>query len=368
MTMWLQSEPPQDLPLVVKDVTEGWLTSALALRYPGVEVTSARHETILQGTATKIRVRARYNDLGRKAGLPETFIVKGGFSAHREMMAFIYELEMRFYREVASRLTVRLPKCLYAGGNADLGQAIVILEDLDVRGASFCRVERPLSYEQAVLYLSAQAELHARWWNSGEFGTGAPLGWVEQLDPLPEGEAGTYQRGQLQPDAYAKAMSLPRGVAVARMFHDRERMERAMERLRQIDRAGPNCLLHGDFHLGNLYFDADGAAGVLDWQSLRRGTWAHDFTYFLVSALDMAERREWEKPLLRHYLQQLARYGAPAPTFDAAWDAYIAQIVYGLYYWLVNPVEFQAELNNCAVAPRFALAALDHDAFGRLAV
>jgi hypothetical protein len=36
--------------------------------------------------------------------------------------------------------------------------------------------------------------------------------------------------------------------------------------------------------------------------------------------------------------------------------------------WLVNPVEFQAELNNCAVAPRFALAALDHDAFGRLAV
>ncbi len=67
MTMWPQSEPPQDLPLVVKDVTEGWLTSALALHYPGVEVTSARHETILHGTATKIRVRARYNDLGRKA-------------------------------------------------------------------------------------------------------------------------------------------------------------------------------------------------------------------------------------------------------------------------------------------------------------
>ena len=32
----------------------------------------------------------------------------------------------------------------------------------------------------------------------------------------------------------------------------------------------------------------------------------------------------------------------------------------------VNPVEFQAELNNCAVAPRFALAALDHGTFARL--
>jgi Phosphotransferase enzyme family len=368
MSVSQQRAPAQELPLVVEDVTASWLTSALEQRCPGVEVTSARHETILHGTATKIRVRAKYNDLGRKAGLPETFIVKGGFSAHREMMAYIYELEMRFYRDVAPRLTVRLPKCLYAGGSTAAGQAIVILEDLDVRGASFCRVEKPLSYKQAALHLNAQAELHARWWNSDEFSTGGSLGWVEPLDPLPEGEAGTYQRGQLKPDVYAKFMSLPRGVAVARVFHDRDRMERAMERLRQIDLAGPDCLLHGDFHLGNLYFDADGAAGVLDWQSTRRGPWAHDFTYFLVSALDMAERREWEKPLLRHYLEQLARHGAPAPMFDAAWDAYIAQIVYGLYYWLVNPVEFQAELNNCAVAPRFALAALDHDTFGRLAV
>jgi hypothetical protein len=37
-----------------------------------------------------------------------------------------------------------------------------------------------------------------------------------------------------------------------------------------------------------------------------------------------------------------------------------------LYYWLVNPIEFQAELNNCAVAPRFALAALDHHTLERL--
>ena len=30
----------------------------------------------------------------------------------------------------------------------------------------------------------------------------------------------------------------------------------------------------------NLYFDAAGAAGVLDWQSMRQGPWAHDLTYF----------------------------------------------------------------------------------------
>jgi len=273
---------------------------------------------------------------------------------------------MRFYSELAERLSICVPGCFYAGGDVGGRQAIVILEDLDARGATFCRVERPLSYEQAERHLNGQAALHAKWWDSPQFAPGGNLDWIEPLDPLPEGEAGAYQRGQLKPEVYAKFMSLPRGLAVAKMFHDRDRMESAMERLRTVDRAGPQCFLHGDFHLGNLYFDANGAAGVLDWQSMRRGPWAHDFAYFLVSALDMVERREWEKPLLRHYLEQLGRHGVRAPSFDDAWNAYVVQLVYGLYYWLVNPVEFQAEANNCAVAPRFALAALDHGTFERL--
>lgn len=28
-------------------------------------------------------------------------VVKGGFAAHRELMAYIYELEVRFYRDLA---------------------------------------------------------------------------------------------------------------------------------------------------------------------------------------------------------------------------------------------------------------------------
>jgi hypothetical protein len=354
------------LPLTVHEVTREWLTEALSTNFPGIEVTRAACVDVLNGTATKVRIRAEYNAAGARAGLPSSFIVKGGFSAHREMMAYIYLLETRFYSELAPRVNVRLPNCLYAGSTIDRSQAIVILDDLDARGAAFCRVVKPLSFEQAARQLETQAQLHARWWDSSELFPGGELQWVEALDPLPEGEAGAYQRGQLRPEVYAAYMALPRGVAVAKLFHDRDRMESALERLRSIDREGPRCVLHGDFHLGNLYFDVDGAAGVLDWQSMRQGPWAHDFTYFLVSALDMAERREWEKPLLKHYLEQLDRLGVKVPPFGVAWDAYVMQVIYGLYYWLVNPVEFQAEINNCAVAPRFALAALDHGTLPRL--
>jgi aminoglycoside phosphotransferase (APT) family kinase protein len=161
-------------------------------------------------------------------------------------------------------------------------------------------------------------------------------------------------------------MASPRGVAVSRSFHDRERMLRAMEQLRLLDREGPRCLLHGDCHLGNLYLEADGTPGFLDWQSVRQGPWVHDVAYFLGSALDIIDRPRWERTLLEHYLCELASAGIDPPPFDGAWANYGCQMVYGLFYWLVNPVEFQTELNNCAVAPRFAMAAIDHRSFEQL--
>jgi hypothetical protein len=39
------------------------------------------------------------------------------------------------------------------------------------------------------------------------------------------------------------------------------------------------------------------------------------------------------------------------------------QIIDGLHFRLINPVAMQAEVNNAAVAPRFALAALDCHTF-----
>jgi len=356
------------LPLAIEEVTAEWLTQALRRRYPNVTVRALVAGDVMHGTASKFRVHLSYDTAGLEAGLPPTLIVKGGFSAHRELMYREYMLEARFYAELAPRLpAVRVPRSFFAAWDAARRQAIVVLEDLDARGARFCRVETPLSRAQAAAQLEALASCHARWWSSPEFDAGGELAWVEHLDPLPEGEAGAYQRGQLRPEVYAHYMNLPRGRAVSRLFHDRDRMEQAMERLRTVDRQGAYCLLHTDPHLGNLYIDADGAAGLLDWQAVRRGPWSHDFAYLLISSLDMLDRRAWERELLQHYLDALRSLGVPAPDFDAAWQAYRLQAVYGLYYWLVNPVAFQVEENNCAIAPRFALAAIDHGTLDLLA-
>jgi hypothetical protein len=81
--------------------------------------------------------------------------------------------------------------------------------------------------------------------------------------------------------------------------------------------------------------------------------------------MDIEDRKRGDKALIAYYLSRLAYYGvANPPSFEAAMEAFRIQIFDGLFYWLVNPVEWQVELNNCAVVPRFAQAALDYDSFG----
>ncbi len=359
----ISNPAPERLPLHVEEITTSWLTSALARGHEGVTVESLAVSDVMYGTATKVRVHPGYNARGRELGLPESLIVKAGFvPEYRNLNAYIYEYEARFFKEVHPHMHANVPACFYAETDARSGQSIVILEDLRSRNVEFCRVQKPLTFAQAAANLDAQARWHAQFWQSPELDSGGELAWLAPQDPLPDGESGTYHWGQLKPDVFASYTQLPRGAAVPKRFHDRDWMERALLDLRAFDRIGPMTLLHGDVHLGNLYFDRDGTPGFLDWQSYRRGPWAHDVTYFLISALDIADRPRWERALLEHYLERLAFYGVKEPpSFETALEAYRRHIVYGLFFWLVNPVEWQVEVNNCAVAPRFAMAALDHE-------
>jgi hypothetical protein len=119
-------------------------------------------------------------------------------------------------------------------------------------------------------------------------------------------------------------------------------------------------MIHGDTHLGNLYIEADGTPGFFDAQ-VARTAWHHEVSYHIVCAADLADRAQWERPLLEHYLAELRATGVDAPAFDAAWLDYRRSITWGLFIFLTNEVRFQTESVNTAYAARFSQAALDHD-------
>lgn len=349
---------PTPLPLVPEDVTAAWLGEALSRRWPGVAVERLELDEILWGTGTKMMVRAFYNEAGRAAGLPERLCIKAGLAEHRELVKFCYQTEARFFAELAPLLDIGLPRVFFA--EADEDQGVVVMEDLRAAGAHICRVQEPMTKAQAAAFLDDLAALHAKWWNSPALADGGELGWLMRHDPLPDAAWGDFARGQLVPETWAHYMGLPRSLGVPAACRDREAVHAALQALRRYDEAGPVCVIHGDAHLGNMYLRADGSPGFLDWQTTRRGHWAQDVTYFYISALDPLDRRAWEQDLIAGYLAALARHGAQGvPGIEQAWEAIRAHVIYGLFFWMVNPVEWQVEENNSAVAPRFGWAAVD---------
>ncbi|MEK9210879.1 phosphotransferase family protein [Sphingomonas sp. 2378] len=358
----LQPIGPQPVPTHCDGLDVAWLRQVFeGVGMPGL--TGATCLDPIVGTATKMRMGL---DWGGRDG-PARIMVKGGFSEHRLRMSYIYAHEARFFREIAGQLDIIVPRCLATAEDPAARQYLVMLEDLDLSATRYCRVTHPLSRSEAEAFLDVMARLHARFWNDAAFETGGAFETVNRWQALPTGARGAYLQGQLRPETYRDYAAMPRGLALPQRFHDPALMRAAMERATLFGQERPWCLVHGDFHLGNLYFTAEGRPGVLDWQTWSRGHWAHDLTYFLISALDMLDRRRWVEDLIGHYLERLALHGVvDPPSHRAAMEAFRVHIPYGLCVWLVNPAAFQAEANNCAVAPRFALAAIDHGAFDDL--
>lgn len=355
------------MPTRAEQVSAAWLEEALQDRMPGARIHALTLDETWPGTATKLRCAVEANDVARMAGLPASIVIKGRFMPELQIVEKVYAAEVLFYRDIAPELGIRVPRCFFAGSDHKAGQHIVVLEDLNCRDARFQRIVRPIDEGPVRRFIDNMARWHARYWNSPELNAGGRLAHLFQFEAIASGAEGEHGRRQLLPDVWDHHINLPRGIGLPNRFRDRNWMEAAMHRLNEIGAEGDRTLLHGDHHLGNLYIEADGEVGVFDWQTISCGSWAHDLTYFLVSALDIEDRRRWDRALISYYLARLEAFGVThPPSFDAAMYAYRAQILYGLFYWTMNPVEWQVELNNCAAAPRYAIAALDHDTAGLL--
>jgi len=75
--------------------------------------------------------------------------------------------------------------------------------------------------------------------------------------------------------------------------------------------------------------------GFLDAQA-NLGPWQFEVNYHLIVGLDMLDRKQWEKPLLVHYLEALRACGVDAPDFEEAWEAYRRETAYGFFIFAIK--------------------------------
>lgn len=344
-------------PVSPEGLTAAWFQTMLSRQLPGVRIDSARLVERIAGASTKLR----FELTGDGPDLPRRIMVKGGFEPHSAAMALMHQNEMNAYGDLLTTLDIDTPRCFYAGEDGN-GLGLVVLEDLDLRSASFLSLQAPLDFDRAAKFLDQMARYHARWWNEPNLASRFP--WAQDTRAA---RGSHYFDILLDPSRFAVYRDAPRGAALARCLLDPARIAAAHNALTDLHQSMPHTMLHGDAHLGNLYTASDGQPAFLDWQP-RRGPWSLDVTYFMISALDVVDRRRWETALLQHYLSCLATYAVTPPGFDDAYDAYRKDVVWGLLIWLLNGTEFQTESNNTAAASRFGNAMTDHDTFARLGV
>ena len=91
--------------------------------------------------------------------------------------------------------------------------------------------------------------------------------------------------------------------------------------------AGPSTVIHGDAHIGNLFFD-HGRTGFLDWGMIVVSTPLRDVSYFLQMALSVEDRRREDRRLLQTYLDARRALGGTPLDAEDAFRTYRIQAAY----------------------------------------
>ena len=302
-----------------EELTPAWLTDALQASGTvgaGTTVTAATVTPVGTGQmCDSVRIALTYD--GPEPG-PDTLVAKlpasDPTSRATAQALRNYELEVRFYQELAPSLPVRTPHCHHADIAADAGSFILLLEDM----APASQGDQLLGCtpDEAAVAVAELPALHAPRWGDP---TLAHIPWLHR-DP----EASRSITSELLPalhtgfrERYADQLDEEVTTACDLLF------PRLGEHV--SGHAGPVTIVHGDYRLDNLLFGGkDGGVPitVVDWQTVSTGSALTDVAYFLGAGLRPDDRRAHERALVEDYLGRLTTAGVEGYGWDDCWTDY----------------------------------------------
>lgn len=261
----------------------------------------------------------------------------------------VYEREIRFYTELAPRLSVSLPHCYAALANAwgapqmnptmvawinrmphwihsgaiAVGPSLtrvwpsryaLVLEDLG--RARLGNQVGSTSDRDIHSALASLAQIHAECWNDP---TVNRLPWLHSLDSTARIFGSLLSRQRPRFEAIF-ANSLPEGAGTALDW-----LEANLPAVHQRLARPPCTLIHGDYRLDNLFFNdsqSSPRAIVTDWQVSAWGRGTCDLAYLLSSALDPDVSQQTELAYVARYHSLLLKFGVSNYGLDECTSDY----------------------------------------------
>ena len=273
----------------------------------------------------------------------------------RASAALTYSTEVSFYRNFAPALSVRVPRCYFAGITEDASAFTLLLEDMAPATAgdqlAGCTAEQARDAAVAV------AALHAGSWCDPSIG----------------------ERGSLIPKTSdLLAYTAPRMPELLKAFLAKRELDDVTREVLEFfagnfiawaeGRPAPFSLLHNDFRLDNLLFaPTGGTVTTVDWQSLSTGLPLRDVAFLVGTGLDEQSRRSEEHGIVNVYHDALLRFGVSGYGSDQCWDDYRHSLFHGPYICLMadaiaEPTERGRQMFT-VMAERSAAAIWDLDSF-----
>ncbi len=318
------------------EITAEWLTNAL--RSTGIiadsSVSSFDLESDIAAGVGFMGLLGRLSvTYDKEDGGPESIIAKFPADApeNREIAQIFrfYEIETRFYEQIADGIELGTPRRFYSDIDLDSGDFILLLEDL--APAQVADQIAGLTQDQVKLATRELAKFHASWWESPRLDE---YDWMWSIDnPV---RAATSQQSYQQAwgpfvESFGKVVP-PEILEIGERFG-----EKMIEVLTQLA-AKPRTISHGDYRPDNLFFATpEGGAPltVIDWQIMSISRGAFDFAYFLNGTLPPAERQAHESDLIKLYHDTLVANGVTGYTFDQCWEDYRIST---LFCWLYTVI------------------------------
>ncbi|MGQ2941046.1 MAG: oxidoreductase family protein [Blastomonas fulva] len=346
------------IPTTMNQIDAAWLSRMMGYKYAGVVARSMETVELLNSHTTKWRIRVDWNDAGISAGLPANLCMKANWSGSFHNVD-IHALEARFYHFMVHEMKVPTARCYYADWDDD-GKAhgFIVLEDLHDRGGRFGHSTHANGVEMIMENLEGLAKLHGSLWGSDKISP-ANAPWLQtQMDTPVDSDQVRIMWQWIALNLEDPAF---RDIAPQHYLDDPKKVERAFDRLGEIERANrsPHCIVLGDCHQGNTYILPGGERLWLDWQLVRRGRPWRDLTYFIIGALSIEERRKHHKDMVKQYREYLIATGAQGvPDFEEAWEQTRLFVMYGLQAWVANLDAWGQ--NGVPMNERFFTAAEDY--------
>ncbi len=281
--------------------------------HAGVTVRGFESERIGTGQIGRC-VRFAFDLEGAGPGVPRSLVGKfpseDATSRATGVALGLYRKEVHFYRVLAPRLSIDIPRCYYAEVEGRGPEFALILEDMaPARPGDQISGTSPDVARAAVLQLVG---LHAPTWNDESLraldwvveSSGANSALYRQCFP---GFLARY-RDALEPDAIEILGRVVESKGPPFVYPEE-----------------PFSVVHIDYRLDNLLIDASRTpprVTVVDWQSFVLGSPLSDVAYLMGASLLPEARRPVEREIVRAYHSRLLEAGVKRYDWEQCWSDY----------------------------------------------